>query len=249
MGADEIDNEVLKAVGTVELIVISHWWGQLTDIDRKALNVKIIEGSNANTVAVAEWVLGAAIMGVRKIVDFHDELRGGSSWCEPRRPLGMMKGKTVGLVGMGRIGRYVSRLFNTLGCRVVAFDKYIDDTTLSGLGVARVGLDELFEYSDIISLHLPVTPSTTGLMGAEHFRKIKDGAVFINSARSALYDEAALVEELKKIVLQRISMSSTRNLCHWTAPSGCCRTSRSTRTLRATTPRCFTGAGGSPSIA
>ena len=198
-GSDEITNEVLEEVGTVKYIVICHWWGQFQHVDQERLGVKVVEGSNMNTVAVAEWTLGAALMGVRKIDTFYKELMAGEQWEWLRyNRSSMMTGKRVGLVGMGRVGRYVSRFFNAVGCKVAAFDKYIDDQALSDLNVERVGLDELFRASDIISLHLPVTHETANMMGAKHFKLIKTGAVFINSARAQLYDEEALIAELKK---------------------------------------------------
>ena len=64
----------------------------------------MVEGSNANTVAVAEWVLTAALMGIRRLTDFDAKMKEGSLWCEPRRCVGMLYGKRVGLVGLGRIG-------------------------------------------------------------------------------------------------------------------------------------------------
>ena len=198
-GSDEIDNEVLEEVGTVKYIVITHWWGQFTHIDQERLGVKVLEGSNANTVAVAEWVLGAALMGVRKIDAFHNELMAGAQWEWLRYNRSqLIVGKRVGLVGMGRIGRYVARFFNAVGCEVVAYDKYIEEEELTKINVKRVELNELFSTSDVVSLHLPVTPETTKMLGAEHFALIKYGAVFINSARAELYDEEALIVELKK---------------------------------------------------
>ena len=88
------------------MIVISHWWNQFERLDLKSLGIRVVEGSNANTVAVAEWVLTAALMGIRRLTDFDAKMKEGSLWCEPRRCVGMLYGKRVGLVGLGRIGRY-----------------------------------------------------------------------------------------------------------------------------------------------
>ena len=83
----------------------------LIHIYLKSLGIRVVEGSNANTVAVAEWVLTAALMGIRRLTDFDAKMKEGSLWCEPRRCVGMLYGKRVGLVGLGRIGRYSARLF------------------------------------------------------------------------------------------------------------------------------------------
>ena len=196
VGASEITNDVLRRLGTVELIVISHWWGQFDDTEAET-GIRVIEGSNANTVAVAEWTLAAALMGVRKMNMFDFRLKSGSPWGEPRRTVGMLAESTVGLVGLGRIGRYVARYMRFLGARVIVCDKVATEIDAQELGVTLCRLEDVFSVSDIISLHLPEIPSTLGLIGSKQFGLIKDGAVFINSSRAGVYDERALVEELK----------------------------------------------------
>ena len=200
MGTGELTPRVFREVGTVKLIVISHYWEQFSEIadELAQLGIRVVEGSNANTAAVAEWVMTAALMGVRRLTDFDAKMKAGSPWCEPRRTVGMLRGQKVGLVGMGRIGRFVTHLMHAFGAEVSVYDKYISDEALREMGVARKSLDEIFAQSDIVSLHLPVTPETTGMIGAAQFEKIRDGAVFINSARAELYDEEALIRELAK---------------------------------------------------
>ena len=194
-GANEITPEVLQAVGTIEAICISHWWEQFADTARET-GIKVIEGSNANTIAVAEWTLGAALMGIRRLPLFNTRLKSGSPWAEPRRPVGLLCESTVGLIGLGRIGWYVAHYLQTLGARVIAYDQ--DATKADQLGLPGVDLEELLQTADVVSLHLPVTAETKGLLGAREFSLIQDGAILVNSARAALYDEAALVAELKK---------------------------------------------------
>ena len=197
VGANEITPSVLKRVGTVELISISHWWEQFTDTAAEA-GVTLIEGSNGNTAAVAEWTLACALMGVRKIMRFNNLLKAGSPWAEPRNSVGMLSETTVGLIGLGRVGKYVARIMKMLKADVIAFDKMMGEEEAAGMGIRLCPLDELLATADVVSVHLPVLPSTRGMLGAEHFALIKDGAVFINSARSAVYDEKALIAELQK---------------------------------------------------
>jgi phosphoglycerate dehydrogenase-like enzyme len=196
-GAPEITAEVMKAVGTIKIVCIAHWCEQLAE-SAKACGITVTEGSNANTVAVAEWTLTAALMGIRKLNAFDKALNNQSSWAEPRLSVGMLSGSTVGLVGLGRIGWYCANLFRTLGARVIAHDKYWTKERGDELGVTLVTIGDLMQSADVISLHLPVTAETKGLLSASDFALIKDGAVFINSARAALYDEEALVAELQK---------------------------------------------------
>ncbi len=196
MGAGEITAEVLRRVGTVKLICIAHYWEHFTETARQA-GIACIEGSNANTLAVAEWTLAAILMGVRRLHGFDRALKAGSPWGEPRRgAAGLLRERIVGLIGLGRIGWYVAQCLKPMGVRIIVFDQ--DRTKIENLGLEAVGLDELLSTADVVSLHLPVTPATKGLLGAREFARLKDGAVFINSARAALTDEPALVAELKK---------------------------------------------------
>lgn len=197
MGCSEITANVLRTVGTVEMICISHWWEQLKDVADE-LGIPFVEGSNTNTVAVAEWVIASALMGVRQIARFDALMKSGSLWCEPRRSVGLLCEKTVGLVAFGRIGRYAAHYFKALGASVQVADAELTPADAKSFGVKLVSMEQVFASSDVISLHLPVLPTTRGIIGARHFASIKDGAVFINSARAAVYDEPALVEELKK---------------------------------------------------
>lgn len=197
MGCSEITPHVLKSVPTLELICISHWWEQLEDVARE-VGIRFIEGSNGNTVAVAEWVLTCALMGVRKIQRFNDMMKASSLWCEPRRVVGMMSEKTVGIIAYGRVGHYAAHYFRMMGCRVLVCDKLLSAEQAARDGVELAEMDDIFARADVISLHLPVLPSTRGIIGAKQFALIRDGAVFINSARAAVYDESALVNELRK---------------------------------------------------
>jgi len=196
-GSHEITAEVLKAAGTVKLICIAHWCEQLAGAAAEA-GITVTEGSNANTVAVAEWTLAAALMGIRKLHVFDRAMKSGSPWGEPRRSVGMLCGSKVGIVGLGRVGAYCARYFAMLGAEVIAHDPYWTQDRADSLGVTLVPLEELMKTADVISLHLPVTSETRGMLGAGHFEWIKDGAIFINSARAALYDESALLAELRK---------------------------------------------------
>ncbi len=194
---DEITAEVLKSAGTIKLICIAHWGGQLVDAAREA-NITLTEGSNANTLAVVEWTLAAALMGIRKLQEFDRALKSGSPWGEPRREVGLLCESTVGIVGLGRIGSQCARHFRTLGARVIAYDPYWTQAGADELGVTLVPLDGLLRSSHVVSLHLPVTVETTGLLGAREFALVRDRAVFINSSRAALYDESAFITELRR---------------------------------------------------
>jgi autoinducer 2 (AI-2) kinase len=105
--------------------------------------------------------------------------------------------KTLGLVGLGAVGLGVARRVRPFGTRVIAFDPYVDIERAALAGVEIVSLDELLAQSDFVSLHAPVTEETRGLIGKSQLERIKQGAFLINTARSALVDEAAMLESLR----------------------------------------------------
>jgi phosphoglycerate dehydrogenase-like enzyme len=195
-GASDITPDILKTVGSVRLICKAHHWGQFENVPPHS-RVTVIDGSNAGTVAVAEWCLTAALMGTRQIQVFDRRLKAGSPWGEPRRNVGLLAGCVVGLVGLGRIGLYVARCFRALGVDVIACSASATADTADALGIRLVGLDELLTTADVISLHWEVVDATRNRLGPREFSLIKSGAILINSARAALYDEAALIRELR----------------------------------------------------
>jgi phosphoglycerate dehydrogenase-like enzyme len=148
--------------------------------------------------AVAEFVL-AQTLSILREPHLHDAgMKAGTAWFELReRHLGrMLGGQTVGLVGAGYVGRLVIRLFKAFDARVIVFDPFLTPERAAELGVESVSLDTLLTTSDIVSLHAPVLPETRHMIGKAEFAKLRDGTIFINSARSALVDEAALIEAL-----------------------------------------------------
>ena len=129
---------------------------------------------------------------------FDRALKMGSPWGEPRMAAGMLSGRTAGVIGLGRTGLYVARLFKRMGLHVIARSRSCTIEKAAREGIRLVHLDELLRTADIVSLHEAVNETTRGALGAREFATIPTGAVFINSARAALYDEQALIRELAK---------------------------------------------------
>jgi len=200
-GADEITTDVLRAVGSVKVAAISHWWHG-SHCKAKPMwedaGVEVIDASDGNNEAVAEWCLGVAIMGARRLLDFGRALKSGDLWAEPRREVGLLSESVVGLVGLGRVGRIFARHLLSIGATVLAYDKYVTAEEGEALGVKMVPLEEALGSADIVSFHLPVTDETRGMIGAEELATIRDGAVVINSARTAILDNDAFIAELRK---------------------------------------------------
>src|SRR5205085_822674 len=101
-------------------------------------------------------------------------------------------GKTLGLVGIGRIGREVARRAQAFGMRVVAYDPFVPAEEIQRLGATPLSLDDLLICADVVSLHVPLTPATRHLIGEREIARLSPGAILLNCARGGLVDEAAL---------------------------------------------------------
>ena len=124
--------------------------------------------------------------GMDKLAKVFTQFQGAELW-----------NKTVGLVGLGAVGRAVAARLLAFGAHVVAHDPYVSAEEASAAGVSVLSLDEVLAQSDIVSLHAPVTNQTTGMIGEREFGLMKSGAYFVNTARAALTDEGALYRALR----------------------------------------------------
>ena len=148
-----------------------------------------------NTRAVAELTLLLMLATLRRLVELHTQTREGNGWrlgADTLDNLGELGGRTVGLVGFGAVGRCLAPMLAGIGAQVV----YSDRQPALGEVMPFLSLNALLATSDIVSLHLPLTPETAGMMDASRFAAMKRGAVFINAARGGLVDERALCAAL-----------------------------------------------------
>ena len=169
-----------------------------------AHGIAVCNTPDAPTISTAECAL-TLMMGVaRNIKLIEKELRSALETGTRRSFYGEfaaleLSGLQLGLVGLGRIGGHVARVAGVLGMRVACFDPYISPERAASLGVERAdSLEQLLSTSDIVSLHLPLTPETHKLMNAERFAQMKPGAIFINVSRGGIVDEAALIAALDR---------------------------------------------------
>lgn len=146
----------------------------------------------ANALSVAEHVIGALFALSRGFVAAHNAQAAGDFSVRNRLPLGIeLEGRTMGIVGLGRIGRIVARKAQGLGMRVVGFDPYAVDPPCP-----VVSLDELIAAADVVTLHTPLTPETHHLINRERLAAMKRGAILINASRGPVVNEADLLEAL-----------------------------------------------------
>jgi phosphoglycerate dehydrogenase-like enzyme len=173
-------------------------------IDLEATRLAGIPVANvgaANAIGVAEQAIMFMLCLLKKALYFHNKTAGGEWAQQDIFTLGLMElhGKTLGLVGMGNIGREVAARAKSFGCRIVYSDVVaLPGETAAELGAKRLDLDELLRASDIVSLHVPLTPQTTRLIDRDRLAMMKPHAYLLNLARGEVVDEAALAEALEE---------------------------------------------------
>ena len=150
-------------------------------------------GIIANHNAVAEFAL-TLILSTLKNIPLYDAAVRGGGWN--RYPMWELNGKTVGIVGLGRIGLRLAELLQGFHVQVVAYDPFLNREAAARLNVRPVALEDLLACADVVSLHLPLNEHTWHIMDRNAIARMKDGAVLINTARGALVDEEALIEAL-----------------------------------------------------
>jgi D-3-phosphoglycerate dehydrogenase len=193
----KVTEDVLEA-GT-RLRVVGRAGTGVDNIDLAAATrrgILVVNAPASNSIAVAELTIGLLIALARQIPQAHASLVAGR-WDRSKYMGTEVRGKTLGLLGLGRIGAEVARRARALEMRILAYDPYISLERAEQLGVQPVALDELLRDSDVISLHVPMLDSTRNMLNAERLQEMKRGAWIINCARGGIIDENALLAALE----------------------------------------------------
>jgi D-3-phosphoglycerate dehydrogenase len=179
------------------LVAVGSCRGDPTNVDvaaATAAGIPVLRAPGRNADAVAELAVALLFSANRGVVPGDRDVRAADTYRGGTIPYQRYKawelaGRTAGLVGLGAVGRALRWRLRGVGMEVIAYDPYAPD--------AMASLDELLERSDVISMHAPVTPETTGMIGAAEFDQMRDGVIFLNTARSQLHDTDALVKALE----------------------------------------------------
>jgi len=179
------------------IIAVASCRGDPTNVDvaaATAAGVPVLRAPGRNADAVAELAVALLFAATRGLVPADRDVRAGEIYRDGKIPYQRYRawelaGRTAGLVGLGAVGRATRWRLRGLGMEVLAYDPYAADATNS--------LDELFERCDVISVHAPVTAETTGMIGKDEFAKMRDGVVYLNTARAKIHDTDALVAALQ----------------------------------------------------
>ena len=190
--ATHMDAEAI-AVAT-QLKVIARAGVGLDNVDIKAATtagVMVVNAPTSNIISAAELTVGHILSLARHIPPAHAALAEGQ-WKRSKYTGVELFEKTIGIIGLGRIGALITARMQAFGTRVVAYDPYVTAQRAQQLGVTLLALDEVLEQSDFITIHMPKTPETTGMISDDQFAKMKPSAFVVNVARGGLIDEDAL---------------------------------------------------------
>ncbi|MPZ29187.1 MAG: phosphoglycerate dehydrogenase [Micromonosporaceae bacterium] len=155
--------------------------------------IMVVNAPTANIISAAEQAMALLLAVARNTVAASSSLKSGE-WRRSRYTGVELAGKVVGVVGLGRIGVLFAQRMAAFGTRLIAYDPYVQPARAAQLGVRMVGLEELLREADFISIHLPKTPETVGIIGARELAMVKPGVRIVNAARGGLVDEQALTD-------------------------------------------------------
>jgi len=192
--SEKVSAEVIDAFPNLKLVIRAG--AGFNTIDTKYARSKGIDVMNtpgANSNAVAEEVIALMLADARHIISADASCRQGL-WEKSKFMGSEITGKTIGIVGLGYIGRLTAKRLSGFDMKVVGYDPVISEDYAHELGVTLLTLEELFEQSDYISLHIPENDTTRGIVNADLLSKMKDGAAIINCARSGIINEDDLRE-------------------------------------------------------
>jgi D-3-phosphoglycerate dehydrogenase len=194
--ATTVDAEVLNAGTKLKIVARAGVGLDNVDVDAAtSRGVLVVNAPTSNIHSAAEHAVALLLAAARQIPAADASLR-EHAWKRSSFSGTEIFGKTVGVVGLGRIGQLVAARLAAFGTRVVAYDPYVSAARAAQLGIELLSLDELLGVADFISVHLPKTPETAGLIGKEALAKTKPGVIIVNAARGGLVDENALAEAI-----------------------------------------------------
>ena len=196
--ATKMDAEALGAAKQLKVVARAGVGLDNVDVPKATQNgVMVVNAPTSNIVSAAELAIGLLIAAARNIAPASAALRNGE-WKRSKYSGIELVDKTLGIVGFGKIGVLMAQRLSAFGMSVIAYDPFVQAGRAAQLGVRLVSLDELMSEADFITVHLPKTAETTGLIGAEQLARCKPTTVIVNAARGGIVDETALYEALKE---------------------------------------------------
>jgi len=192
--ATEVDREMIEAAPN--LLVVGRAGIGVDNIDLNTATergVMVVNAPNANTISAAEHTMALLLAQARRIPEADHSLREGR-WDRKKFSGVELHGKTLGVLGLGKIGTLVAQRASSFGMRIVAYDPYVSADRAKRLGIAMLSLDDVFATADMLTIHLPRTSQTENLINADSIAKMKDDVRIVNVARGGIVNEADLAD-------------------------------------------------------
>jgi len=201
-GRDIVGADILDSCPDLQAVVKSSIGIETVDVDA-ATDLGILccnSPTPENYLGVAEATMGLMV-ALFKRLKFNEAFVRNGGWKELQNRGTLMLGKTIGIIGVGRIGQNVAKRLGAWGMKVLGYDPYVRQETVIDLGVKMVSLEELLRQSDLVTLHVVLTRETRGMLGMREFKMMKPTAFIVNTSRGPALKEAELVQALNEKVI------------------------------------------------
>jgi phosphoglycerate dehydrogenase-like enzyme len=201
-GRDVIGADILDSCPDLQAVVKSSIGIETVDVDA-ATDLGILccnSPTPENYLGVAEATMGL-LVALFKRLKFNEQFFRNGGWKELQNRGTLMLGKTVGIIGVGRIGQNVAKRLGPWGVKVLGYDPYVKQVTVADLGIKMVSLEELLKTSDAVTVHVVLTRETRGMLGMREFEMMKPTAFIVNTSRGPALKEAELVQALNEKII------------------------------------------------
>jgi len=198
-GRDIISGEILDSCPDLQAVVKSSIGIETVDVEA-ATDLGIIccnSPTPENYLGVGEATIGLMVAQFKRL-KFNEAFLRAQGWKAPESRGSLMLGKTVGIIGVGRIGRNVAKRLGAWGMKILGYDPYVKQEAVADLAIEMVGLDELLKQSDVVTLHVVLTRETRGMIGLRELKLMKPTAFLVNTSRGPAIKEADLVQALNE---------------------------------------------------
>ncbi|HEY2888901.1 MAG TPA: hydroxyacid dehydrogenase [Candidatus Limnocylindrales bacterium] len=193
----QVDSALIAAGSNLRVVARAGVGLDNIDVDAaRAAGLVVLNAPDGNTVAAAEHTLALLLAVARRIPAADASMRAGE-WARARLGGVELRGRTLGIVGLGRIGMAVAERARAFGMTIVGHDPFVPATVAAAHGIDPIELSELLERADVVTVHVPLTAETANLIDAAALARLKPGAIVLNLARGGVVDEAALAEALR----------------------------------------------------
>lgn len=205
--SSEINREIINKLTNIKFITTRSTGYDHININYcKERNILVSNVPEYGTKTVAEWTIGLMLNLIRKIYYAIDQIKETESFDLSSLRGEELYGKTLGVIGTGKIGKEVIKIAKSLGMNILAYDLYQDTSFAGEYEVKYVNLEELLAHSDVITIHTTLNSSTYHLINESNIRKIKKGAYLINTARGAIVETSALISALKEGIIKGVAL-------------------------------------------